>query len=857
MAANFPTPAAPGEQWTDPGTGIVWEWDGEKWSAAGGITGGGVIGPEGPAGPAGPAGPSAYETAVANGFVGTEAEWLASLEGEPGLAGPTAVSADAGNASRLGADSLLYTPATAATAPLLSDGSTVSIDLTTVPAATALGDTDLLLVQQGADKYSTTFEALQAAVLCGYIIKSDLPPDPATDPCIEEGMIWVDTSKDPPTINVWDPGANGGAGGWVDGGTGGGGGTGPGLANPLPGQTTAVPPFEGGTGTIDNPYILTAATAFAGGKASSAQTITFQGQPVGSLVSWVDNNSGTNGGRYNQPIGTVNSSGLWSGKLGFYDTPAAPSLSYTGLLVCGGVYFTWGVGTLDSGIETPTILELLDVDGAYYSAPTEPAYLTGSTVGSVYSASAITGLTPSAETTPIAVSGGTGTGLSIKVSATISGDLGIITIVSPGIGYTYDDSVVVDLSSIGGSATQAMKVRTSPVTTSALSVKLSPFVGINAGTVKSTEWEFDDTPAFLAPRTATVNSTAVQITVQTGANSQSEYYMRFRYVSTTGAKSEYSPIARGATGQLWALRYVLRDFLGAGVSYDSGEFIVPASAGATFWAISDAGFPTAVGGTGGYGDDGISTPSPGGYPGAKPRGAVYLSWRSPVVVQVATVDPVGAITSITVQQRGKGLRDVNANSIQAFTSSSTGTGATFNIQKDSDKLTTAILSATGIGYKVGDVLSWIDGLGVGDGNTMDKDWDVLLHGVAGDGAPGGNGNSGPGQGAKFVGAPTGGGTSSNLLVASPGSQGSSNGGDYCVGGGGGGAGWGGGPGGSNGDGCCGNIYNGFAGYSKLNTAYIKQGVQTTTNYGAKAVELMLGGVQVKLVKSDIGTYPLS
>src|SRR5690606_21535231 len=39
-------------------------------------------------GPAGPEGPSAYEVAVANGFVGTEAQWLASLEGpqgEPGL----------------------------------------------------------------------------------------------------------------------------------------------------------------------------------------------------------------------------------------------------------------------------------------------------------------------------------------------------------------------------------------------------------------------------------------------------------------------------------------------------------------------------------------------------------------------------------------------------------------------------------------------------------------------------------------------------------------------------------------------------------------------------------------------------
>jgi hypothetical protein len=146
MAANFPTPAAPGEQWTDPATGFVWTWDGVKWlltAGSGGGGGGGV------AGPVGPAGPSAYEVAVANGFVGTEAEWVASLEGEPGVqgiqgepgipgeqgiqgvqgeqgiqgpagvdgaagvqgpAGPTAVSADAGNISRLGADGLLFTP---------------------------------------------------------------------------------------------------------------------------------------------------------------------------------------------------------------------------------------------------------------------------------------------------------------------------------------------------------------------------------------------------------------------------------------------------------------------------------------------------------------------------------------------------------------------------------------------------------------------------------------------------------------------------------------------------------------------------------------------------------------------------
>lgn len=36
-------------------------------------------------GEAGPAGDSAYQIAVANGFVGNEAAWLASLQGDPGI----------------------------------------------------------------------------------------------------------------------------------------------------------------------------------------------------------------------------------------------------------------------------------------------------------------------------------------------------------------------------------------------------------------------------------------------------------------------------------------------------------------------------------------------------------------------------------------------------------------------------------------------------------------------------------------------------------------------------------------------------------------------------------------------------
>jgi hypothetical protein len=48
----------------------------------------GAQGPAGPTGPAGAAGNSAYQVAVAAGFVGTEAQWLASLVGATGPQGP-------------------------------------------------------------------------------------------------------------------------------------------------------------------------------------------------------------------------------------------------------------------------------------------------------------------------------------------------------------------------------------------------------------------------------------------------------------------------------------------------------------------------------------------------------------------------------------------------------------------------------------------------------------------------------------------------------------------------------------------------------------------------------------------------
>jgi len=46
----------------------------------------------------GPAGLSAYQTAVANGYVGTEGEWLASLKGDKGDTGAQGPQGDTGAA---------------------------------------------------------------------------------------------------------------------------------------------------------------------------------------------------------------------------------------------------------------------------------------------------------------------------------------------------------------------------------------------------------------------------------------------------------------------------------------------------------------------------------------------------------------------------------------------------------------------------------------------------------------------------------------------------------------------------------------------------------------------------------------
>lgn len=84
----------------------------------------GDAGDVGPIGPAGDDGLSAYQVALANGFVGTESQWLASLQGpqgEQGIQGPAGPKGDTGDVGPAGADGAgIVVSATAPASPTLN-----------------------------------------------------------------------------------------------------------------------------------------------------------------------------------------------------------------------------------------------------------------------------------------------------------------------------------------------------------------------------------------------------------------------------------------------------------------------------------------------------------------------------------------------------------------------------------------------------------------------------------------------------------------------------------------------------------------------------------------------------------------
>ncbi len=151
------TPAA-GDLWWDSASTMLYVWyvdgDSAQWVQASPTQ----PGPEGPAGadsavpgPQGPAGPAGADSTVPGpqgpaGPAGADS----TVPGPQGPAGPTAVSAEAGNSTRLGSDGLIYTPTAVPT------GTVLHVAYTTVPTG--------FLKCNGAALSRTTYAVLYAAI---------------------------------------------------------------------------------------------------------------------------------------------------------------------------------------------------------------------------------------------------------------------------------------------------------------------------------------------------------------------------------------------------------------------------------------------------------------------------------------------------------------------------------------------------------------------------------------------------------------------------------------------------------------------------------------------------------------------
>ena len=127
--------------------------------------------------------------------------------------------------------------------------------------------------------------------------------------------------------------------------------TGPGVADPQPPEDIVwIPSTPPGSGTINDPYILTAVTSFEiGGSVQSVESIQIINQTPGSTVPFTELN-GDIGRRMDQQSKTIGASGETSTfKFDYIDAPATESgRDYKGLIQIGAssIYVEWTVSQI-------------------------------------------------------------------------------------------------------------------------------------------------------------------------------------------------------------------------------------------------------------------------------------------------------------------------------------------------------------------------------------------------------------------------------------------------------------------------------------------------------------------------------
>ena len=114
-------------------------------------------------------------------------------------------------------------------------------------------------------------------------------------------------------------------------------------ANPTPTDISAVPDFDSGTGTEQDPYVLTPICVLTpGAQATSKQLITIANQPAFSKGTWDVINGPVS--RFDQPDAIFSGGGIWSGNILYDDTPTTTTAQlYDGMLQIGTAFIRWKV----------------------------------------------------------------------------------------------------------------------------------------------------------------------------------------------------------------------------------------------------------------------------------------------------------------------------------------------------------------------------------------------------------------------------------------------------------------------------------------------------------------------------------
>ena len=117
------------------------------------------------------------------------------------------------------------------------------------------------------------------------------------------------------------------------------------IADPIPAQITANPPFTSGTGTQEDPYIVTPGTCATQGLGlESSQQIIVSGQTLGQRIYFNDLSVNAEL-RFQQPLGVVDGFGVYLTRLFYNDIPSSTTdgIVYQGLWQCGEAWLQWDV----------------------------------------------------------------------------------------------------------------------------------------------------------------------------------------------------------------------------------------------------------------------------------------------------------------------------------------------------------------------------------------------------------------------------------------------------------------------------------------------------------------------------------